>query len=339
MEKKSNKTKTCTYVFVKGKREGEACGVRVKGEGDRCATCAKKKGLRKKKEEGEKKGKGKREVSDEEKAAKKAHEKSIKEAQKENKKAGLRGKLIVNRLPYRFAKDGNTKWPVVKNFKNVNVTKGAKGWGSYFSPMRIGPFRIVLDMENGTLVEFVIETLEGLHQFLKVWKGEFDEKKQRPTHEWFKRRDEGFKLTNPPRHVKKGSGENKNVPLFSWWKGEKKSYLEMRKVEYCPYYVQGALVCEGWEKLDELLASGVNIQVMDYDGYPIVTAEELIVGFFDLSRPFPHAAVLKCAEDKVCPWKDEVYELVLYLNTTLKWPLKACAELITFLGTHLVEKW
>jgi hypothetical protein len=335
-KEKKSKAKTCTYVFIKGKREGETCGVRVKGEGDRCSTCAKKKG-KKKKEEGEKK-KGKK-MSDGDKALKKEHEKSIKEAQKENKKAGLRGKVIVNKLPYRFAKDGNTKWPLVPGFKNINVTKGARGVWSSFSPMRMGPFKIKVDTKEGKIVVMEVKTLEGMHQPTKVWKGEFDEKKGRPKDEWYDRRDEIFASENPPRHIKKGSGENKNVPMFSWWEGEKKSYLEMRKVEYCPYYVEGALKCEGWKKLDELLASGVNVQVMDYDGYPIVIVEELIVGFFDLSRPFPHAAVLKCAEDKVCPWKDEVYDLVTYMNGEHGLPLRGCALIITYLDIHLVEKW
>ena len=64
-----------------------------------------------------------------------------------------------------------------------------------------------------------------------------------------------------------GNGINRNIPLFSYWKGKKLSYLEARKEIYCPEYSKAVIQTEAYKQLNKLLDDGYNIQIVGYDGY------------------------------------------------------------------------
>jgi len=97
---------------------------------------------------------------------------------------------------------------------------------------------------------------------------------------------------------------NKNVPLFSYWNGEKLSYVEARKKIYCPIYSEYVKKTEAWKQLKDLREQGYNIQILGYDGYDI-SSKSMSYYVNDSSRPFGHELVLACLLQNETPWVDE----------------------------------
>jgi hypothetical protein len=90
--------------------------------------------------------------------------------------------------------------------------------------------------------------------------------------------------------VKQNNGKqvvNRNIPMYSYWKGKKLSYLEARREIYCPLYAELAKKTKAWRELKELYDSGVKIQILGYDGYDY-TCKTLKECFLDQTRPFGH---------------------------------------------------
>jgi hypothetical protein len=119
--------------------------------------------------------------------------------------------------------------------------------------------------------------------------------------------------------VKKGDGPNPNVPLYSYWKGKKLSYLEARREIYCPAYAQCVVKTKAYKKLEELLDDGVNVQVefseniihndcdqiLGYDGYDYISEGKTLKDcFYDTKRPFGHELVLACLLNGERVWEE-----------------------------------
>jgi hypothetical protein len=120
----------------------------------------------------------------------------------------------------------------------------------------------------------------------KVWTGETDENGE-PLQEFFTRRALGWADSKAHRHVKKGTGPNPNVPLYSWWKGEHLSYLEARKRIYCPIYAQLVEKTKEFQTLKKLVEDGTNLQILGYDGYDFQGEGKTLQEWFDdAGRPF-----------------------------------------------------
>lgn len=226
------------------------------------------------------------------------HKKSIKLAALANKKLGKRGDIRVDKLPhFRDKKCENKKWPIIAGYKNINVCSSAKGIWRQLSPMKTLPFITYVDkntreevMEpNGNTIEVDIPDFERYFQSLKTFPGEFDEKNDKPTKEWYDTRDSIWEAEKTTRHKKQAKGPNKNIPLFSWFYGQKCSYLEIRYLLYVPGYLQLIKQTEAYKELNKLLDEGTNIQLLDYDGY---YTDDYNKAFNDTSKPFGHSLVL-----------------------------------------------
>ncbi|EFC48496.1 predicted protein [Naegleria gruberi] len=223
-----------------------------------------------------------------EKQAKKQHDQSVKKQQELNKKRNSKGDVRCDKLPGRFSK-GNKKWPIVTGYKNVNCCSGASGIFKELSPMKLGPY----EYEHGS-EKCTITNLENLWQFSKVFPGEEEQVRNDngqltkvPNSEFFERRTKGWKDEKAHRHVKR------EKPLYSWWKGEKFNYMQARRKIYCPLYAEKVVETEAYKKLEEMVNSGMNIQILGFDGYNY-DGKTLKECFEDTSKPFGHELVLCC---------------------------------------------
>ncbi|KAL0484431.1 Ldhc [Acrasis kona] len=238
-------------------------------------------------------------VSEESKKAKKQRDEAIEAAKKENSKNGVRGRVRCNKLPHRFDKTLKDKsWPVVKGFKNINVCSGAPGAYKNLSPMKLGPIEYNLkDDGNGEEGTILIKNLENCWQFSKVWNGEEDKRTKLPVEEFWARRKTGWEDEKAHRWVKKGNDENgnKNIPLYSYWKGQKLSYLQARGAIYCPLYAALVQETDAYKKLKKLVDEGTNVQILGFDGYDYDgEGMSLADCYKSTRRPFGHEHVL-CA--------------------------------------------
>lgn len=69
-----------------------------------------------------------------------------------------------------------------------------------------------------------------------------------------------------PRAVRYPMGKGA-IPLFSFWKGERLTYLQARKRIYVPLYSRAVAKTDAWERLKKLHASGKDFWLWDFDGY------------------------------------------------------------------------
>ncbi len=243
-----------------------------------------------------------------------------------------RGQVRVDKLPGRFARDEQgkpCKWPSLESYVRVNVCSSAKGMWKQLSPMLLGPINVNSlgyrwsDDEGHTLHKVplpqLISNVENLWQYSKVWPGDEDPKTKALGREFFSRRSLGWhkkkadryplkrpqdpkSKSNPP--FKATSGPNKSVPLYSYWFGERLTYLEARKKIYCPIYERMVRKTDAYKELERLVLSGQNVLLIGYDGYArgSRTWKEC---FEDCSRPFGHEMVLACMLDnqRPFPWE------------------------------------
>lgn len=201
--------------------------------------------------------------------------------------AQARGDVKCNKLPYRFS--SNPKWPVIDGYKNINVCSSAQGIWKQLSPMLLGPVEFTEFFPHG-VEEIQATNLENYWQSAKVWEGEVDAKGN-PNEEWYQRRRKICADPKAHRHIKKGKGPNRNVPLFAWWDGQHMTYDEARRKKYIPMYMKLVRKTEAWKRLEGLVNSGQNIQLLGYDGRVF---DDLNKELKDLSKPFGHELVL-CA--------------------------------------------
>jgi len=201
----------------------------------------------------------------------------------------------VNRLPhYRSKTITDKRWPKIDGFRNINVCSSAHGIWKELSPMNLGP------IESGGVKA---QNLENLWQFSKVWQGEVNNKGE-IVKEFFERRAKGFKDKKGHRWVKKGTGINRNIPLFSYWNGERLLYLEARKKIYCPLYAEYVVKTKAYKELEKMINDGYNVQIIGYDGYDF-GGKQLRECFNDISVPFGHELVLACVLLNQRVWEDD----------------------------------
>jgi hypothetical protein len=83
------------------------------------------------------------------------------------------------------------------------------------------------------------------------------------------------------------------IPEYSWWEGEKLSYVEARKRIYVPLYTRAVINTRTFEKLRELHEKEAEVWLWDFDGYDHVdlgmTLKEVLN---DPTRKMGHAFVL-----------------------------------------------
>lgn len=135
----------------------------------------------------------------------------------------------------------------------INTTSHSE-WTRDLSPFLLGPCAMYDGLES--------LNMENAWQFSKVYADQVDID-HNPLPEWYKWRDKGIASKFAYRYPK-GKGA---IPLYSYWNGEKLSYIEARKLIYIPLYVNAVKNTHGYKYLKKLYINGENIVLWDFDGY------------------------------------------------------------------------
>lgn len=209
------------------------------------------------------------------------HKKTIEEAKLLNMKEKRTGDISCVKL--RMFSKMPVKTGYLNVYPNEKHANKQDGLGMpALSPKKLGPIEIPNSKE-------ISLTLEGYHQFNKVYPHELDSKGNL-TKEFLETRKVGYGLKSPLRHKfgktkaehlkflrSKGAkikvDANVNIPLFSAIQEEngtfvKYTYLQSR-YWYCTWYQVLAKKTKEYQTLVDLLKSGTNLQICGYDGFEL----------------------------------------------------------------------
>lgn len=138
----------------------------------------------------------------------------------------------------------------------VNTTSRSRIWSRGLSPFVLGPIKLY---EGAVVSESY--NMENAWQYSKVYR-EFSYKGG-PTKEYFEWAKEGF-LTERAVRYPRGKGRK---PLYTWWGGQKLSYIEARKQVYVPLYTRAVLGTKAFSILKDRYFKLGEITLWDFDGY------------------------------------------------------------------------
>lgn len=147
-----------------------------------------------------------------------------------------------------------------ENYPVVNVTSRGVGWGRSLSPFLIGPIKI---WEGSWSKNF-----ENLWQYSKVFEGYGDE--NGPYEKWFEWAKAGWAKKWADRYPM-GRGVK---PLYSYWNGEKLSYVEARKKIYIPLYSAAVRDSYGYGKLEGEYLGNEVLVIQDFDAHNIMVDKD-----------------------------------------------------------------
>lgn len=136
----------------------------------------------------------------------------------------------------------------------VNTTSRSKDWSRGFSPFILGP----CELYGG----LIAQNVENAWQFSKVYKCYMDVDGN-PSDEYWQWANAGWSSRKAERYPM-GKGA---LPEYTWWDGEKLSYIEARRKVYVPLYYSAVLHTEAYNRLRELYQNGNNLFLWDFDGY------------------------------------------------------------------------
>ncbi len=162
----------------------------------------------------------------------------------------------------------------------INTTSGSKNWSSGLSPFFVGPVNLY-----GT---YVAKNVENAWQFAKVYESYARDGEPKP--EYYVWAQNGWNDQKAHRFPM-GRGAR---PLYSYWNGEKLSYIDARKRIYCPLYEDAVKHTSAFAQLRELYesaaAEGKCIYLRDWDGYNTDEDYETIIN--NPNKKMGHAFVL-----------------------------------------------
>lgn len=200
----------------------------------------------------------------------------------ENKINGVRGIVMVSKL--FMMKQPLTIEGFLNVFPNFKHQNRKDGFGcASLSPMSLGPIMHVMPNMPPA------KNLENFYQFSKVYPHEID-KHGNLSQEAKKLMIKGYTDNVPHRH----KFLKLDRPLYSVFYDsngipKKYTYLESRYF-YCYWYSKLVSCQPDFYTLVDKVASGMNINIVGYDGYNVV--ENLYNHYIDTSRPFGHELVL-----------------------------------------------
>lgn len=173
-------------------------------------------------------------------------------------------------------------------YRRIDVTSHAQDVFRSCSPFFVGP----VTLYGG----HTARNVENAWQYSKVYRRFIDERGA-PAPAYFEWAEAGWGSGYAQRHPM-GS----LTPEYSWWDGEKLSYIEARKRIYIPLYSQGVVKTDGYRELKKLYEDGENLCLLDFDAYDFqalhYTAMDVIN---DPTRPMGHCFVLKFLLEGVLP--------------------------------------
>ena len=229
-----------------------------------------------------------------------------------------RGGIRVLKIYNRFAPVPKEwkKWPEIDGYERFNVCKNNRYQD--LSPMVLGP---VYD-ENGKLYA---HTIEDGWQCSKVWPfhlqgcdPDLDDEWEENWQEWSRRgrfSRESRRHRTPKGGAASGDQQvdqrNKNIPLFSYYMGDKIPYKEARKRMYMRWYEETVKETVAYKDLKARHMSGQNLLLLEFDGLDRndpeenrdLTEEMLLKLLDDDSRPFGHGLVLACCLLDMPVWR------------------------------------
>ena len=137
----------------------------------------------------------------------------------------------------------------------INTTSQSPNWSKGLSPFFL---------EGGNLYGgFYSANVENAWQASKVYK-EYIGLDGNPSKEYFNWAQKIWQDTYAHRYPM-GRGA---IPEYSYWDGEKLTYVEARKKIYIPIYSRAVLKSEAFEKLSEIYQKEErDIYLIDFDGY------------------------------------------------------------------------
>ncbi|BAU80020.1 hypothetical protein A9K97_gp331 [Tokyovirus A1] len=213
-----------------------------------------------------------------------SHRKTVRRAARKNKGRGNLGLFRMRMMKEVPLQEG---WlNVFPNFRHQNRRDGL-GCMS-LSPMSLGPVEHVHPELPPA------KNIENFYQGSKVFSEEVDKEKN-PTALFYENRERLFSDEVPHRHKYKGTGKNKNIPLYFLWTNvngeeERLGYVESRQT-YCNFFERLAAETEDFKELCHLQDSGVNLMFCGYDAHDI-KSQTLEEAYLDPSVPFGHERVL-----------------------------------------------
>lgn len=107
--------------------------------------------------------------------------------------------------------------------------------------------------------------MENGWQYSKVYEY-YADNNGNPTEHYFRWAEAGWNAKRAERYPM-GRGVK---PLYSYWDGEKLSYVDARKKIYIPLYSEAVRKTNAFEKLKDLHASNSEIYLIDFDAHNLV---------------------------------------------------------------------
>lgn len=136
----------------------------------------------------------------------------------------------------------------------IDTTSRSKTWSRGLSPFFVGP----IDLYGG----FVARNMENAWQFSKVYPEDVGADGT-PSEDYWEWAKAGWADERAHRYPK-GRGR---VPAYSWWDGEKLTYVEARKRIYFPLYAKAVAKTAAFLRLQEVYRREEEITLWDFDGY------------------------------------------------------------------------
>ncbi len=134
----------------------------------------------------------------------------------------------------------------------INTTSRSTNWSRGLSPFVLGP----VELYNG----YMAKNVENAWQFAKVY-AQHDA--NGPTKAYFEWATTGWSDDYAHRYPM-GRGSK---PLYSWWNGEKLSYVEARKKIYAPLYAKAVENTDAFRQLKAEHEKHEDIWLLDFDVY------------------------------------------------------------------------
>lgn len=162
----------------------------------------------------------------------------------------------------------------------INTTSRSNNWSRGLSPFFCGPVNLY-DI-------YVAQNVENAWQYAKVYEKHVDAD-QNPNDDYFAWAQFGWNKKTADRYPM-GKGAK---PLYSWWDGQKFTYIEARRKIYAPLYARAVEVTDAFKQLKALYESEDEIWLLDFDGYDF---RKLNMSFEDVmnceSKKMGHAFVI-----------------------------------------------
>ncbi len=135
----------------------------------------------------------------------------------------------------------NFKYKLQGDEEVVNTTSRSSNWSRGLSPFYVGP----VDLYDG----YISQNAENGWQHSKLYShlGHLDEDNN-PTSKYWEWAQKGW----ASHYANRYPAGKENIPVYSYWAGEKLSYLEARKRIYIPLYSSAVQKTNAFNKLQEL---------------------------------------------------------------------------------------